>query len=296
MHCSVLPSEPLPLSGRSTGSSTCCWVVWPPPRRWQTLWPRPSTHGQAWGLSLCRICRKDEVRWDGLSEAEKADTMQAMDQGYSRLWSFVLQDLEGTVHGVFVAVSLQTLKKTNKRLKRGKPGDSRITSGWTSYLHPGLHHIQRCISKNTGSSGRCTEHRCDNRVHVSSGIIPFEAKSRSWIHGGWKEDSGIFFSERTWIVGGKKRGQRHWILFCSLSHLCTNFVMHSSHRTEWPDCFLVSALSLSDLDTSPAHLRSNRLGFSMEHNTFTTVSMFLDPLLSLPCSLIISLTPWKKPL
>lgn len=102
---------------------------------------------------------------------------QEQDRGYSRLWSFVLQDLEGTVHCVFVAVGLQTLQKSKSVLKMAELVSNKIiTGGAFSYLHPSLHHIQRRISKDTGSSRRRTKHRRDNRVHFSPGVVTLEAK------------------------------------------------------------------------------------------------------------------------
>lgn len=50
------------------------------------------------------------------------------------------------------------------------------SQGVCAYLHPGLHHIQRCVSKDTGRPRRCSKHRCDNWVHFSSRIVTFDAK------------------------------------------------------------------------------------------------------------------------
>lgn len=131
--------------------------------------------------------------------------------------------------------------------------------GAFSYLHPGLHHIQRRISKDTGSSRCRSEHRRDNRVHFSPGVVTLEAESKSRIHGEWKEigeNASISCTERRTKPCQRRTRALDFVL---LSHLCTNCAASSSRRIGWPDWFLVSAQSLSDLDTFPSHLNeSNR--------------------------------------
>lgn len=117
-HWSVLPSGSLSLSGPSTASSTRCSVAWPPPHRWQRLSPRPNTRGQAWELFPCKTWGQNEIRLDGSAKTKADSRIHA--EGYSRLWSFILQDLEGTVNCGFVAVGLQTLQKSEWVWKMAK--------------------------------------------------------------------------------------------------------------------------------------------------------------------------------
>lgn len=55
--------------------------------------------------------QQGEIRLDVIFKKEKTKTkLEKEDISYWRLRSFLFQDLEGTVHCVFVAVSLQTLQ------------------------------------------------------------------------------------------------------------------------------------------------------------------------------------------
>lgn len=184
-HWSVLPSGPLSSCGPTAGSSTRCWVVWPPPHRWRRQWPRPNRHGPAWELSLCRSCREDKVRdevgWFIGSSGNQSRTTWGL-----RLLTPVALHASGSGRHsplCFCSGGPPIPKRTkHKCLHKGKHDESdNIIRGSVSYLHPGLHHIKWRVSKNTGGAGRRAKHRCDNWVHLSSGIVPCEAESISYI-------------------------------------------------------------------------------------------------------------------
>lgn len=94
----------------------------------------------------------------------------------SRLRSFVLQDLEGTVYCVGVAMGLESLQKHEGAFINAPPRlrDSTIRG---AYLHPGFYHVQGRVSEDAGGPRRGSEHGRHDGVHFFSGVVALKTRT-----------------------------------------------------------------------------------------------------------------------
>lgn len=90
----------------------------------------------------------------------------------------MLEDLEGTVCCVFVAMGLQTLqRRINEEVLKMLRLHQNHSIGGASHLHPGFYHIQGRVSKHTGSARRGSKHRRHDWVHFFPGVVTLKTQT-----------------------------------------------------------------------------------------------------------------------